>query len=110
MALIYVFHIAFYALFLLRLADRGRPPAADTPPAAPLATAAHPRRLLILHSVAFAFLYAGLGQAVWSRGPTRLLFAPHPVVGAAVMVAAAALLAWALLVFRSWRLLARIER
>ena len=110
MALVYLFHMAFYALFLLRLADRDQPPAAEAFPAAPPPAAAHPVRLVMLHSLAFAVLYFGLGRAVWSRHPTRLLFASHPVLGGAVMLAAAGLLAWALLVFRSWRLLARIEK
>ena len=110
MALVYLFHLAFYALFLLRLADRERPPGPEAPPAAPAPAAAHPVRLVMLHSLALAVLYFGLGRAVWSRHPTRLLFASHPVLGGAVMLAAAGLLAWALLVFRSWRLLARIEK
>jgi protein-S-isoprenylcysteine O-methyltransferase Ste14 len=111
MPLIYVFHIAFYLLFLLRLAGgRGAPPEPAGAADAPAPAAAHPVRLVLLHSAAFAVLYFGLGQAVLSRRPTRLLFAPHPILGAAIIVAGCGLLAWALLVFRSWRLLARIER
>ena len=114
--LVYLFHMAFYALFLLRLADRdgasaAAPAATVAAPASitPAPAAAHPVRLVLLHGLAFAVLYFGLGRAVWSRHPTRLLFAPHPILGGAVMLGAAGLVAWALLVFRSWRLLARIE-
>ena len=112
MPLIYVFHIAFYLLFLLRLAggDDAPPGPATSAPDAPAPAVPHPVRLVLLHSAAFAVLYFGLGQAVLSRRPTRLLFPPHPIFGAAIIVAAGGLLAWALLVFRSWRLLARIER
>jgi protein-S-isoprenylcysteine O-methyltransferase Ste14 len=46
---------------------------------------------------------------VLSRRGSPFLFPPQPVVGGAVMVAAGALLASALRVFQSWRLLARIE-
>ena len=111
--LIYTFHIAFFALFLLRLAGRGpgRTPPQAAPPAAEDAIAADPQavRFIALHVGAFFVFYCGLGQAVFgSRGP-RLLFTPHPLLGAALIVAGAAILAWALLVFRSWRLLARIE-
>src|SRR5262249_31354882 len=104
MAWVYLFHVAFYAPFLFPALDKD--PAPDAPPAAPpppAPQAAHPARLVLLHSLAFAVLYFGLGGAVWSRQPTRLLFASHPVAGAAIMAGAILLLAWALLVFRSWR-------
>jgi len=109
MALVYAFHLVFYSLFLFRALDRGRPEAPPAP-TTPAPQAAHPARLVFLHSLAFAVLYFGLGGAVWSRHPVRLLVAPHPLAGGAVMTGAILLLAWALLVFRSWRFLARIEK
>jgi protein-S-isoprenylcysteine O-methyltransferase Ste14 len=108
MPLIYVFHIAFYALFLLRkLGGRSPAPAAAPDPRAP--SAPHARALIAMHMVAFAVLYFGLGQAVLSRRGSPLLFPPQTVLGGAVIVAGGALLVSALRVFQSWRLLARIE-
>jgi protein-S-isoprenylcysteine O-methyltransferase Ste14 len=113
MPLIYLVHIVFFALFLLRLKGRGAEgtaPGAATPiPEAPPAADPHAVRLIVMHCAAFSVFYFGLGQALFARRGSRVLFAPHPVVGGAVIAAGAVILAWALLVFRSWRLLARIE-
>jgi protein-S-isoprenylcysteine O-methyltransferase Ste14 len=54
-------------------------------------------------------LYFGIGRTVLSPRGAPVLFAPQPLIGGAIMVAAAALLVAALRVFQSWRLLARIE-
>jgi protein-S-isoprenylcysteine O-methyltransferase Ste14 len=105
--LVYVFHIAFYALFLLR--KLGGSPASTAAPDSRAPSAPHARALIATHMAAFWVLYFGLGQAVLSRRGSPFLFQPQPVVGGAVMVAAGALLASALRVFQSWRLLARIE-
>ena len=105
--LIYVFHIAFYALFLLRKLGGSPAPAAAPDSRAP--SAPHARALIAMHMVAFSVLYFGLGQAVLSRRGSPFLFPPQPAVGGAVIVAGGALLVSALRVFQSWRLLARIE-
>jgi protein-S-isoprenylcysteine O-methyltransferase Ste14 len=108
MLFIYAFHAAFYALFLLRkLGDRSPALAAAAGSDAP--SAPHARALIAIHMAAFWVLYFGLGQALLSGHGSRLLFSPQEVLGAAVIVVAGALLASALRVFRSWRLLARIE-
>jgi protein-S-isoprenylcysteine O-methyltransferase Ste14 len=112
MPLVYAFHLGFFAVFFLRLAGRGAAPAPDAVPTPGTSTAADPRAggLLGFHAAAFFVLYFGLGQALFMRGRAApLLFVPQPVLGGSLIVAGAALLAWTLLLFRSWRLLARIE-
>jgi len=113
MALVYVFHIAFYALFVIRKLGPRMPAAPVAPsPAAPdpgAPSAPHARALIAMHVLAFSVLYFGLGRAVLSERGSRFLFPWQPVLGGAVMVAACALLVSALRVFQSWRLLARIE-
>lgn len=114
MPLVYVFHLGFFALFLIRKASGGAAMPATVRPAAPVpmgeATAdPHAARLIALHGIAFFVFYFGVGRTVLTLRPAPLLFSPHAVAGGAVIAAAAALLAWALLVFRSWRLLARID-
>ena len=119
MLLIYVFHVAFYSLFLLRklggsaALDASPGPAPPATPAASDASASsapHARGLIAMHMAANAVLYFGLGQALLSRHPSRMLFPPQPVLGGVVIVGAGGLLVSALRVFRSWRLLARIEK
>jgi protein-S-isoprenylcysteine O-methyltransferase Ste14 len=67
---------------------------------------------LALHGLAVGVLYLGLARAVLTPPPIadRPLLPPQPLPGAMTMLAASALAAWALAVFRSWRLAARIER
>ena len=109
MALVYLFHVAFYALFLIRKLGQRAP--APTPAAADSSapSAPHARALVAMHGLANAVLYFGLGRAVLSQRGSPFLFPPQPILGGAVMVAAGTLLVSALRVFQSWRLLARIE-
>lgn len=104
--LVYAFHAAFYLLFLLRRlsAKSGAGDGGGTAISAP-----HARGLIALHMVAFAVMYFGLGRTVLARRGAPILFAPHPVIGGAVIAAGGVLLASTLRVFESWRLLARIE-
>lgn len=66
---------------------------------------------LVLHALAMGVLYAGLARAVLvgpaAADPT--LVPPQRMAGGVLMLAAAALAAWTLAVFPSWRLAARIE-
>jgi protein-S-isoprenylcysteine O-methyltransferase Ste14 len=114
MRLVYAFHLAFYALFLIRKASGAAPPASSPSPAAPTPAGdapadPHARRLIALHALAFFVFYFGLGRTVFPRRAAPLLFASHPAAGGAIIVLGAAVLAWTLVVFRSWRLLARID-
>ena len=110
--LVYVFHVAFYALFVIRKVGQRAPAPAPAPPAAPdssAPSAPHARALVAMHGLANAVLYFGLGRAVLSQRGSPFLFPPQPLLGGAVMLAAGVLLLSALRVFHSWRLLARIE-
>jgi protein-S-isoprenylcysteine O-methyltransferase Ste14 len=112
MPLVYWGHIAFYALFLLRRLGGSRADAAPSPAASPLPPPAadpHAVRLLVFHCFGFFVFYFGLGRTLFARRGAPILWAPHPAIGALVIASGAVLLASALLVFRSWRLLARIE-
>jgi protein-S-isoprenylcysteine O-methyltransferase Ste14 len=106
--LIYLFHGLFYGMFLLRRGPRGAV-GAEAPSASEPQAARGARALVALHGVAFAAMYYGVGQAVAAPGRMRLLWATHPILGGAVILAGAALLAWTLRVFRSWRFQARID-
>jgi protein-S-isoprenylcysteine O-methyltransferase Ste14 len=109
MAWIYAFHLAFYLLFTLRRGGTKSPASPEAGTSSPPVSAPYARALLVLHMVAFAVFYYGIGRTVFVRGNPSLLFAPQRLLGGAVMVAAGALLVSALRVFESWRLLARIE-
>jgi protein-S-isoprenylcysteine O-methyltransferase Ste14 len=113
MPLVYVFHLAFFALFLIRKASGRATPTAARPatpaPAGEASADPHAARLVVLHGLAFFVFYFGVGRTVLTLRPAPLLFAPHAVAGAAIIAAGGALLAWALLVFSSWKLLARID-
>jgi len=66
---------------------------------------------LLLHALAEGVLYAGIARAVLvpPAAADPFLLPPQRAAGACLMLAAVALAAWALAVFRSWRLAARIE-
>ncbi len=108
---IYGFHTLFYLTFLPRVLGRAgqpAPPGSDAAGTAPVATARFSRSVLAVHVFAEFVLYLGLGSVAFGhRG--RFLFPPLPWLGAAVMLAAAALAAWTIAVFRSWRLRAQVE-
>jgi len=100
--LLYVVHLLFWGAFgLTRLASRDPAPASPAPPVAEEA-APHSRLLLGVHMVAFALMYAGIGNAVL---PDRVpgWFPGHRVAGTVVIALGAAMMCWALLYFKSWR-------
>jgi protein-S-isoprenylcysteine O-methyltransferase Ste14 len=107
--LVYVFHVAFYTLFVIRKLGQRAPAPAPAAPDSSAPSAPHARALVAMHGLANAVLYFGLGRAVLSQRGSPFLFPPQPVLGGAVMVGAGVLLVSALRVFQSWRLLARIE-
>jgi type IV secretory pathway VirJ component/protein-S-isoprenylcysteine O-methyltransferase Ste14 len=130
---IYAFHALFFAAFVPRWLLRWwhalgrRPPSRDEEAAtatvgAAMADAALPPRQtaagargsqvpLIFHALALGILYLGIARTV--RLPPAAsdppLIPPQRLAGGLVMLAAAALAAWVLTVFRSWRLAARLE-
>ncbi|MEA2691430.1 MAG: hypothetical protein QOJ16_817 [Acidobacteriota bacterium] len=103
---IYLFHFLFYAAFLPRFFARSARTLTrgEEKPAA----ARFSRGLVFFHMLGLGVLYFGVGRAVFGR-LQRALFPPQRLAGAAVIVAAIALVAWTLAVFRSWRLRASLE-
>lgn len=105
---LYFFHGVFFGAFALRLL--APPRATQAPTAAGEATLApRSKGLVFVHAMGFGVMYFGIGQAVFTPRPLALVFGQQRALGAIVILLAAILVAWTLLVFRSWRLLARIE-
>jgi len=107
---IYALHVFFWGVFVARMllgwfssARIAGAPRAEVPRTAPGA-----RLLISLHSLAIGFMYLALGFGL-SGGPSMFL-APKPLVGAAIVLSATGLAAWALLWFSSWRMSARLDR
>jgi protein-S-isoprenylcysteine O-methyltransferase Ste14 len=110
-ALVYAFHGLFWGAFLVRVVRRRASSVSPTPSAASPAPRRDGRARLVfaLHGLAFGVLYSGIGKAVSGERPVSRLFSLPWGAGALVIVASAALIASALWVFDSWRLLARID-
>ena len=111
---VYAFHALFYAVFvprwLLRRWHAGeRRPGHD--PAFRRQAASGSPVPLVLHVLAEGVLYIGLARAVMAPPAIAdpALVPPQRLAGGVAMLAAVALAAWTLAVFRSWRLAARIE-
>lgn len=112
--LIYAVHGAFWGCFgLTRLLVRGpndvTPGTAGSVPVTEREhTAAFSRLVLAFHVLAFGIMYFGIGAAaIPNRVPDW--FVGQRVVGTCVIAAGAALSAWALVHFRSWRLRAKLD-
>jgi protein-S-isoprenylcysteine O-methyltransferase Ste14 len=104
---IYLFHFAFYAAFLPRFLVRSAQ-TLSRGEEKPVAAARFSRGLVFFHMLGMGVLYRGVGRAVFGHLPRRL-FPPQRLAGAVVLLAAIALVAWTLAVFRSWRLRASLE-
>jgi len=111
---IYTVHTAFWWSFgitrlVLRALDRKD---AGARPAAPVATeektAPFSRALLAFHALAFGLMYFGIGLAVM-RERVFIWFSGQRIVGTLVIISGAALMAWALVYFRSWRFRAKLD-
>jgi len=107
---IYAFHALFYAVFVPRWLLR-RWHLRDRRPVLQRQAARGSQVPLVLHVLAMGALYAGLARAVLPPPAAAHppLISPQRMAGGALMLVAAALAAWTLAVFRSWRLAARIE-
>src|SRR4051812_6985173 len=114
---IYLGHALFWGAFILTravLSARDKPAAATpaTTPAAASAeekTAPFSKLLLTVHMIAFGILYGGIAMAV-SSPPMPPWFAGQRLAGFVIIAAGAALAAWALVHFRSWRFRAKLEK
>lgn len=112
--LIYAFHALFWSAFairyLVRVPERANAP--SVPASAPVRTAPFSRGLVFVHNAGFFVLYFGIGAALFSpAGPVTAArwLAWQEALGAAIVLLGAALGAWALMVFRSWRLRAQLD-
>jgi protein-S-isoprenylcysteine O-methyltransferase Ste14 len=112
---VYGVHAAFWASFGITRAivtRKGNGGGSETPSIPPAAesrqTAPYSRALLAFHMVAFGVMYFGLGQAV-IPGLVPAWFVGQRLVGILVMAVGAALMAWSLVYFRSWRFRAQLE-
>ena len=111
---LYAVHTAFWAAFgltrlILRSLDRHDTSATVTAPVADKEkTAPFSRALLVLHALAFAVMYFGIGMAV-IPGRVPIWFSWQRVVGSLVIAAGAALMVWALFYFQSWRFRAKLD-
>jgi protein-S-isoprenylcysteine O-methyltransferase Ste14 len=115
---IYVVHLIFWLCFAAaHFAARGRsgsrtdvPPAVPAVPATsePMQRAPHAGLLMAIHTVGFALMYAGIGNAVFGRR----MPAVSPLMrgaGIVVILAGGAIAAWARLAFASWRFRAQLD-
>jgi len=112
---IYGVHTVFWWAFVIsrwivkRSAGKSATPAAPpTSSSGDARTARWSRALLVFHSTAFGTMYFGIGYAVL-RGRVPFWFAGQRIVGTGVIVIGAALVAWAVLHFRSWRFRAALS-
>jgi protein-S-isoprenylcysteine O-methyltransferase Ste14 len=108
---IYIFHGLFWSVFLLR-SFRNKEPAAATEPAPATATVHKTRRAwpaLLVHSLGFGLMYMGVNAVVFTPHDVPRLFDVSPAIGASVILLGAAIFGWALLVFESWRILAKLD-
>ena len=108
--LVYFFHGIFWSAFVVRfLRPRGEDDDASGPRSSGgVRRARHPFLLLAFHGFAFGAMYQQLLPAVAFPERHRMFFPSLWPLGALVILAGAGLLGWALWVFGSWRLLAKI--
>jgi protein-S-isoprenylcysteine O-methyltransferase Ste14 len=113
-SLIYAFHsifwIAFFARSFRKRALKSDVASQATPPRNSPSGAMLPALVVyVLHGVAFGVMYGGIVGVVARGAGVALLFRWPWVIGASVIAAGAAIIAWALYVFESWRFLARLS-
>lgn len=116
--LLYALHLVFWAAFAItrfivqRRASAAQSAPQPAPPAQPavgeVRTAPHSRLLLGLHTVAFAVMYFGIGNAVLG-GSVPEVFAGQRTVGALVIALGGVIACWAVASFASWRFRARLD-
>ena len=110
---IYVFHGIFWCAFLARIlrgrtAAREEPSSAAPPRSAPAGKTLPAVFALGLHTIGFGMMYAGIGIVVNGANVPLLFHLPWPF-GALTILLGAAIIAWALYVFESWRCLAKLD-
>jgi protein-S-isoprenylcysteine O-methyltransferase Ste14 len=110
-AVLVALHLAFFSPFLLRLLGMIGPDGARGGGPQTAETHSDPRAdaLLVLHGAAFAIFYWGLLSELTGNGAPRAGVVAA-LSGAFLLLLAIVLLTWSLWVFRSWRLLAELDR
>ena len=109
---LYTVHGAFWATFgatriILRWRSR-KVPAESAPSSQQEHTAPYSRALVAFHGIAFFAMYLGIGNAV-IPGRVPFWFRGQRFVGTIVIAGCAALMAWALVYFQSWRFRAKLD-
>jgi protein-S-isoprenylcysteine O-methyltransferase Ste14 len=111
-SLVYVFHGIFWSTFLLRAIRRGKREAIGEVRSA--STSSHKTRrawpALFVHAIGFGAMYTGIDGVMSAPIEPKLLFEIPPAIGASIILLGAAILAWALVVFDSWRILAKLDQ
>jgi protein-S-isoprenylcysteine O-methyltransferase Ste14 len=101
--------VLFLVVFMVRAAfGRRLPGGTGAPQAQGTRTAPRARALLVFHAVGIVLVSLGINDAFAARGGT-FPASLRVVVSVACLVAASTLAGWSLRVFRSWRLLARLD-
>ena len=99
----------FASVFIIRIfLGRPAPANAKAPRAQGTRTAPRARTLLVLHAIGIAVVSLGISHTFVARHRT-FNASLSVLVGLGCLTAASVLAAWALRVFRSWRLLARLD-
>jgi protein-S-isoprenylcysteine O-methyltransferase Ste14 len=112
---IYTVHWGFWGAFgltrvILRSRDRKDSRAVDTTLISQKEqTAPFSRALLAFHALAFGLMYFGMGLAV-IPGRVPNWFPGQRLAGTLVIAGGAALMVWALVYFRSWRVRATLDK
>ena len=111
--LLYAVHAGFWGAFGITLVVRGEggaaaPAATPAPAASEAKTAPHSRAVLAFHMLAFGVMYFGIGSTV-IPDLVPYWFAGQRIAGTIVITVGAALAAWALVYFRSWRFRAKLD-
>ena len=109
---IYAAHALFWGAFLVRWIPRraAAPAGGEGPrPVTRRRAAKHAGLVLLVHAIGFGCLYEGIGRVVFSGVHVARFFdLPWPI-GAGVILLGGAVFAWALVVFDSWRVLAKLD-
>jgi protein-S-isoprenylcysteine O-methyltransferase Ste14 len=98
----------FLGVFVVRVSAGRRAHSSTTPRAQKVHVAPRAWALLVFHTVGVMLVSLGITQMFISqRG--RFFVSPGALVGLGFLLAGSALAGWALRVFTSWRLLARVD-
>ncbi len=115
---IYALHGVFWLAFAIgdlgarirnRDVSKAPAPSASNDTERPPLEAPRAGLLVAIHMLAFALMYAGIGNAVFGRRMATSPGQPLRVAGVVVILAGGVLVGWARLAFTSWRFRARLD-